>query len=416
MNKRMNRERLNIGAYFLKPYAHTQNHVKDVKDCGVDFIVCLENDRAVLDLFAEFGLGAIVTGVLPGWWGGDGHNAGTMAEKNPLCAYEEAAECFEDHPAIWGIDTGDEPSALDFPHYGKVIDFTDRYFKNQFPYINLYPNYAVVAGNTGEQIVNQLGTTTYEEHIAQYVKHVPTDYICYDFYVYSQAEDKTIEIAVRNAFDNLWTVSDACRDTGRSMWIVLQVNSDNIDIKISVNQLRFQAYTAMAFGTENIIWGCYTKGWWHHNVLDEEGNKTEQYDKLRLMNWELRNLGDAYMRFRRTSTHLIGFPGTMRGTCTSYSDGFIKELHAENDAPLICGAMVGRSCGDHAYLLCTCDDPGDEHPNVNSVSFRTNSRTAILHLADGNRKVLLPNNGVCRFELPSNHGALLEICEQENKI
>lgn len=415
MNHRMDRSRLNIGAYYLKPYAHTRSHVKDVKDCGVDFIVCLENDRSVLDLFSEYGLGAVVTGVLPGWWGGNGDNAGTMENKNPLCGYEKAAERFEDHPAIWGIDTGDEPSALDFPHYGKVIDLVSRRFVKQFAYLNLYPNYASVAANTDKQTVNQLGTETYNEHIAQYIKHVPTDYICYDFYLYSCVDDGPVEKAVEKAVENLWTVSDACRDTGRSMWIVLQVNSERIDTKMSLNQLRFQAYTAMAFGAENIIWGCYAKGWWHHNVLDEEGNKTEQYDKLRLMNQELHNLGDAYMHFRRTSTHFISFPENMRGARASYSDGFIKELRAENGTPLICGAMVGRKSGDHAYLLCACDDPADAHPNVNPISFQTNGRTAILHLADGSRKVLQPSNGGCRFELPSNHGALLEICEQEEK-
>ena len=31
----------------------------------------------------------------------------------------------------------------------------------------------------------------------------------------------------------------------------------------------------MAFGAENIIWACYTAGWWQANqVLDSQGNKT----------------------------------------------------------------------------------------------------------------------------------------------
>lgn len=412
MNRRMNRGRLNIGAYFLQPYAQTREHVKDVKNCGIDFITCLDHNRALLDLFAEYDLGAVVSGVLPAWWGGNGDNGGSMAETNPLCAYEAAADAFEDHPAIWGVETGDEPSALDFPHYGRIIDFVNHRFVNQFPYLNLYPNYASVAANTSEQTVNQLGTATYEEHIAQYVKHVPTDYICYDFYVYSLVDaDRTLGVAVEKAFDNLWTVSDACRDTGRSMWIVLQVNSDDFNVKTSLNRLRFQAYTAMAFGAESIIWACYTKGWWHHNVLDESGNKTEQYEKLCFMNRELHNLGDAYMRFRRTSTHFIGFPAHMRSACKVYSDGFIKELRAENGTPLICGAMIGRNSVDRAYLLCACDDPGDEHPCVNPVSFQTNGRTAILHRADGSREVLRPDNEVCRFELMSNQGVLLEVCE-----
>ena len=405
MNHRMNRSRLNIGAYILQPYARTEAHIRDVVDCGVDFIVGMGDDRPALDLFAKYGLGAIVSGVLPGWWGGNGDNAGTMAEKNPLSKYDEIADTFVDHPAIWGIDTGDEPSALDFPHYGKVIDLVSRRFPTLFPYINLYPNYASVAENTGEQTINQLGTPTYEEHIAEYVRNVPTDYICYDFYLYSKSAQR--------AFINLWTVSDACRTTGRSLWIVLQVNSNpsrRTQI-LSANQIRFQAYTAMAFGAENIIWGCYTAGWWYNNVLDTEGNKTEQYDKLREVNAELHTLGEVYMRYRRTDTYFLSFPEEMRNSKEVYSDGFISELRSENKLPLIVGSMVERNGGSHAYMLCSCDDHMDQNPQLNNVSFRLNGRTAVLHRPTG-AQILLPDaDGKFSFDLPSNHGALLEIIE-----
>ena len=61
MNTRMNRGRLNIGAYFLQFYAHTEAHIRDAAACGLDFIVCMDNDRAALDLFAKYGMGAVVT-------------------------------------------------------------------------------------------------------------------------------------------------------------------------------------------------------------------------------------------------------------------------------------------------------------------------------------------------------------------
>ncbi len=84
MNIRMNRARLNIGAYLLAPYARTEAHIKDIADAYVDFIVCMDNDRAALDLLEKYGIGAIVSGVLPSWWGGDGSNAGKMREQNPM--------------------------------------------------------------------------------------------------------------------------------------------------------------------------------------------------------------------------------------------------------------------------------------------------------------------------------------------
>ena len=66
MNSRMNRNRLNIGTYFLRPYACSEAHVKDLADCGIDFVVCMQNDPKTLDLFTKYNVGAIVTGILPG--------------------------------------------------------------------------------------------------------------------------------------------------------------------------------------------------------------------------------------------------------------------------------------------------------------------------------------------------------------
>ena len=119
MNMRMKKNQIRIGTYYLQPNARSEDHVRDLAQCGIDFVIGVERDGKLLDLLEQYQVGAIVNRVVPGWFGGNGANAGTMAEKNPLEAYETAARSFQDHPAIWGIDIGDEPSCLDFPHYGR---------------------------------------------------------------------------------------------------------------------------------------------------------------------------------------------------------------------------------------------------------------------------------------------------------
>ncbi len=364
----MDRSRLNIGAYLLAPYARSEEHIRDIAASGTDFIVCMENDCAALDLFEKYGVGAIVSGVLPGWWGGDGDNAGTMAEKNPLAKYEEAAAKFADHPAIWGIDTGDEPSALDFGHYGKIIELVNTRFPRQFAYLNLYPNYASVAQTNDTQRVSQLGTPTYAEYIKRYCECVPTDYICYDFYMYAAS--------VAGAYENLRIVADACLRTGRSMWIVLQVNSSRPEEWTSENRLRFQAFSAMAFGAENIIWACYTAGWWHNQVLDKEGNKTEQYDKMKAVNAEIKALGVPYMNYRRVSTHFIGFEGSPymssvgQNPAASLDTGVFFDVCDPDGGSIIVGEMVARAGNSRALFVCAANDPLDKAPAPQRVTFR----------------------------------------------
>ena len=170
MNRRMDRTRLNIGTYYLREYARTEQHVRDLRDCGIDFVFSMDSaDRATLDLFEKYGVGCVVNDVLPGWWGGNGEQSGTLHKVHPMEQYKAGAAAFRDHPAIWGVDIGDEPSALDFPYYGRVFSKVNASFPNQFVYLNLYPNYASVAMNTASQTTCQLGTATYQEHIDKYL-------------------------------------------------------------------------------------------------------------------------------------------------------------------------------------------------------------------------------------------------------
>ncbi len=406
MNRRMHRDRLNIGAYILQPYARTEAHIRDLAAAGVDFVVCMENDRAALDLFHKYGVGAIVTGVVPGWWGGDGHNAGKLADTNPLEKYDAAAESFVDHPAIWGIDVGDEPSALDFPYYGKVIHRVEKCFPNQFAYLNLYPNYASVSQNNATETVNQLGTPTYAEHIERYCENIPAEYICYDFYVYSSS--------VPRHYENLRIVADACLRTGRQMWIVLQVNSRDEAKWICENELRFQAYTAMTFGAENIIWACYTAGWWHNQVVDANGNKTEQYDKLTKINKELHTIGAEYMRYRRVSTHFVGFENSefmtnvQQKSVDTLSTGVFQSVHAEGK-PLLVGEMVSRTNdGSFALWLCAADDPYDRENHAYTVHISVQEGIQLIaYTGHGKLPIARAEDGTYTLTMHSNEGVLL---------
>ena len=405
---RMPRGRLLVGTYILQPYAQTEEHIRELKECGIDFVTCLvPKDRRVLDLFERHGLGCVISGVLPGWWGGDGENAGKMAEKNPLEAYKKAAERFEDHPAIWGVDIGDEPSALDFEHYGRVAELAGRLFPGILPYLNLYPNYAFTAINSDGQITGQLGTETYGEHIRQYVENVALPYISYDFYVYSLPR----EIAVGKMLDNFRIVSDVCRETGRDFWYVPQVNSVEKDVFTSENRLRYQAFAALCHGATTVNWACWTAGWWENNVLDGNGVKTEQYEKLKKVNAELKALSPVYMGYRNAGTCLVGFENEPSLECfpelkaeKSVDAGPLRGLCSDGD--LIVGCMTAKYDGcKTAYMVLNASDPYDENPGANRVCFSTRGKIAVY---GGQGEIPVARNGEnCSFELGTCRGAII---------
>lgn len=374
------RGKFHVGAYCLNPVGvRTDEVVRGIRDCGVEFIVGVDaGDVATLDLFARHGIAVFANGAFPGWWGGDGGNAGKMAAANPLEAYRRRAEEFPDHPAIWAADIGDEPSALDFPHYGKVVEGLRKWAPGLPLYLNLYPNYASVAENTGKQTVNQLGTKTYREYIAEYCRHVPLDYISYDFYPYLKDERANAVFRLR-MYDNFRIVADACRATGRSFWYVPQVNSRYEDMHMTENTLRFQAYAAMAFGANTITWACYTKGWWVNNVIAPDGTKNVEYDRLRTVNGELHRLGGHFMRFANVATHFVGFPAEEKldtigvDVLRELDAGGFSGVRADDGGALLVGEMSPRdaSSAERALFIMAADDMYDRRPARRVVRFRT---------------------------------------------
>ena len=403
MNTRLDRTRLNIGAYILQPNARTEKHIKEIKECGIDMIIDIDYDKKALDLFYKYGIGAIVRDVAPHWWGGCG-KTGEFHKENPIEVYEKIASEYIDHPAIWSISIGDEPSALDLPHYGKVLDRVNTLFSKQFPYLNLYPNYATVAQNTEDETVSQLGTKTYQDYIDAYCKYVPADYISYDYYVYATKK-------LAGCLDNYRIVSEAARKYGKRFMYIAQVNSQTPAEIVTVNQMRFQAFSAMSFGAEDITWGCYTAGWWHHNILDENGEKTEQYDKLKLVNSEIRVLAEDYMRYRNTNTHLVGFSDEIAeksgmGSVEALSNGYFTQLHAQDGRALIVGEMVKRDGSDEKALFITAaDDYMDVNPTETKLVFKS-PRSITAYGKDG--KAVIDFDGEnYSIDIKSNEGYLI---------
>ena len=405
---RMDRSRINVGVYMLQGNARDEAHIKDVADCGIDFVMYMNNDTAALNLFQKYGIGAINVGTVPLWWGGFGDNAGTMSTVNPMSVYEEGAAKFADHPAIWGISICDEPSCLDFDYLGELVNRLEVLFPNQFIHINLHPIYAPGPREGNDPAKGALGTASYQDYIDRYCENVPTDYISYDFYYQNGG--------VQQDYANMRIVSNACRSTGRSMWVTVQVNSSKQEEWISLNQLRFQAYAALAYGAENITWACYSWGWWYNQVLWGNGDKTQQYDKLQQVNRELHALSPNYMKYKNDSTFCIGFKGTTMllgsGMETSpvYSDGHITDLVAPG-CPLLVGKMSRRDGRrGRALFLCPASDPYDVAPERLRHTLRFRARCGKIKISDGSGPIEVKRLKGGWYEVPiaANQGILIE--------
>ena len=421
VDPRMDRSKFLIGAYCFRSAAHDEAHVRDLKECGIDFVHGVKvSERATLDLLQKYGIGAIAEDLVRVWCGGNGAWAGTMRMRRPKAAYEEKlAEYVSagDHPAIWMINLSDEPSALDMPYIGEMCGLFASRLPHVPAYVNLYPNYASLSRNTGRETRSQIGTKTYAEYIDTYCRTVPLDYISYDFYLYTP-DAKRRPSLYRQMYDNFNIVADACRRTGRSLMYVPQVNSHNaVNFEpTTCNRLRFQAYTSMAFGAESVCWACWMPGWWTNNVLTADGKKTAQYERLKAVNSELRRFGGRYMQYRTTATHYVGFPAdsvlnTLGITLVDFLDtAFFRGLRTLEGSPLVVGEMMprGKDDGSRALFAVASGDPFDYAPCTRTLVFNVPPGQSVeAYGSDGPIDLVREADGSYTFQIAENSAAML---------
>jgi hypothetical protein len=275
------------------------------------------------------------------------------------------------------------------------------------------PNYKPGMTNFAEIVMSQLGDQNYREYIDLYCRYVPLDYISYDFYLYAPSDDTFLPYLS----ENYEIVAEACRRTGRSFWFLPQVNSIRPKEWLSGNKLRFQAFSAMAYGCENIQWACYTAGWWTNQVVNANGQKTEQYGKLKTVNGEIRRLSEPYMAFRNVATAYVGFRNQPKALCKIGLDKSVEnvsfppfsEIRTEDGGPLLVGKMMPR-CADscaRAVFVCAADDPYDKGGKNRKLLFKTGGAKIRVVGRNQDMEPVIHDDGIAEVPIVSNEAVLM---------
>lgn len=391
-----------IGTYCVNPQCWTEEGIKALADCGIDVVTGGANDKTLLDLCEKNGVGVFLS-YLSGWYGGDGSNAGGFASAVPAGTYSAQAENFVDHPAIWAMDVGDEPNSAEFPHYGVMIDEAEAAFPDKQIYLNLYPNYASE---------KQMGCKTYYEYIEKYVENIDTDYICYDHYIYAANNPTAF-------FSNLGIVSQAAIEEDRDFWIVLQVSADHPENWLTTQQLRYQAYSSMAFGTKVIHWACWTAGWYILHPVDGDGNLTEEYPRLQTVNHEIKELSPIYMRYTCKDTAFIDNYSSKERVDSEFlkycgkdlDQKVLSEVKSIADSTIVMGYFEKNVGDGSAFMITNVTDPYCETENTGVVKFKTADTQAIVtaYFGDAASRLIPDSNGYYTVYIENGDGIFVTV-------
>ena len=369
-------EGLIIGGYY-----GDKDHVKEAAEAGIDFFVTNMVDDEFLDKCAEYGIGVIASGynALP-----TGYGDLTESQRDAWMNFDYSN--YRDHEALWGDDLIDEPSARTFD---RINDALRVYYDNtdgKIGYVNLFPQYANDEQLGTDPTVDKLsefwlattdsGThagSSYKAYISEYINKIDVDYICMDFYPYRSRLDlsgKEVKSTVDSWIRNLDILAEACRETGRDMWVITQACGETEHGEKDGNHPRYcdevsdisqQAYACLAFGTKAIIHAEFSaRGWWapeSSHMINSQGGTTATYDAVKTVDGYLDAFADVYGDYVYESTFMVN---PLRVAGRSGGALAVTKPSAAIDVLSLNGMLVGtfnKKSGDgKAYVFANMEE------------------------------------------------------------
>jgi hypothetical protein len=254
---------------------------------------------------------------------------------------EGTAKRFRNHPALAGYHLRDEPSAALFPELAAWVKRIRSVDAEHPCYINLFPNYADPA---------QLGTPTYREHVDQFIRQVPVQFVSFDHY-------PVVGRSLRDGFyENLEIVAAASRDAGKPFWAFSLAVAHGPYPVATTAHIRLQMYSNLAYGAQGLqyftYWTVPSDTWnFHEAPILPDGRRGAVYARVQEVNRELQARRGVFLG---STVESVGHTGANipHGTRPYHAAPPVQSLKTEGQ-----GAAVSILCkGDRRFLVAVNRD------------------------------------------------------------
>ena len=332
-----------------KKFLHTpdgkidRSRIEEMKEAGINLIDSMyspKDNKEVLKIAEQLGLDVTVF---------DSRIA--EAIKNPDKRREllfAVADDYKDFPALFSYHIVDEPTSAMFETLADVRNILGEADPEHEAYINLFPNYASP---------EQLGNTTYAEHIEEYIKTVNPEIVSYDHYHFikgeqvphPEIEDERERMIFESActkveragfFDNFEIVREICLKYNVPYMIIVLVVEHGPYRNLTEAEIRWEVFQSLAYGTGRM---CYFTYWtpgvdnsdsdsfwhWKNGMISKEGEKTEHYYMIKGINAELSKMGGVLMGKKSIGIfHTNNAPETKTKLFESF--GAVKDIRGDD--------------------------------------------------------------------------------------
>ncbi len=255
---------------------------------------------------------------------------------------------YKDHPALWGYHICDEPLFDSYARIGAVTKYLKKKDPKHPAFTNLLPNYGSFL----------FGGRTFDDYVRTFIKEVEPDIMSYDHYsLMVDGNDR-----FNSTYDNLEVFRKACRDYNVPFNSIVLSIPHEAGTNRAVGyrnpneaELRWQVYTALAYGAKGILYFCYhVPGWdtdssletgkepyagfyWGDAILNRDLTRNEKYYIVKEINAEIHEMEDVLLAADCVAVYNTGVP----------AEEYAKNKISEGDSGANMGEeIVLRAKGD----------------------------------------------------------------------
>ena len=301
------------------------------------------------------------------------------------------------NPNILGYCIYDEPSEEQYEDLKVCLDKYNAVAQGMIGTVNLFPY-------------------RYGSYIEKVFTLLEMDYVSVD--IYPLVGETTEDVY----YKNLKAVGDAARKYDADFWLFIQSMSWNDRRIPDLEDLRFQAYSAIAYGATKLMHFCYSNPHFPdgYSAVDVNGEKSDLYPVLQQFNTEMQHLAPILSQYKDLGAFYVTegmsaeAPVYLRQVkdLSQYEDfRTIREISA--DQPLMVGAFEHPQDGlDKAFVIVNASDCYQQLEADVSFTLRYSDGPVTVTM-DGRTFALEADaDGVYRLHLGSGGGAFVQVQER----
>lgn len=196
---------------------------------------------------------------------------------------------FKNNKALWGYFVSDEPRPTAFEEclkYKKAIQKADP---AAMPFVNLLPA-------MGSDL---LKAKDYSAYVSEFVKIYSPELLCVDCYPVRERSGRAY--VYDRFYETYETISSYSRNDGIPFWAICLCTAHTPFQFPDENNMRFAAFTALAYGAQGIGWWSYCQP--EHNdedfrmsaINEKNGKRTKIWYALRTVNKEIQDMSRVFL-------------------------------------------------------------------------------------------------------------------------